>query len=286
MYIIISQSFQTQIILVIKVISDGEEAFIWFFVSSPYIYSFLFHYWSERFVMLHRCLYYILFGTWVIADNENIRNDNSGDNALQYWTIKNIEAQHVLLLLGMRGMREVWTSPAEAGDVSGVAANGAPGRLLIERERVRSFDNNATFAPILSSAQCHFNWWKHRAAPAFPCKLTPAGIVFFSPSSFWLGQLSSSFYLTDAVCSVPAPLSRCYHDWIPSSSWSLLQNFWQMLVFVSGNHTLNHTQLSDILDSWTQQDVEQFKLNRTKYTLDKTSKSSANVLNNHMCKAF
>lgn len=52
--------------------------------------------------------HYILFGTWVTADDVNIWNDNSGDNALSYWTIKNIEAQHVLLLLEIEGIRGGW----------------------------------------------------------------------------------------------------------------------------------------------------------------------------------
>lgn len=70
-----------------------------------------FYYRSERFVMLCRFFHYILFGTWVTADDVNIWNDNSGDNALSYWTIKNIEAQHTLLLLEMRwieGIRGGW----------------------------------------------------------------------------------------------------------------------------------------------------------------------------------
>lgn len=52
--------------------------------------------------MLCLCPHYILFGTWVIADSENIWNDNSGNNALQYSTIKNIEAQRTFLSLKMR----------------------------------------------------------------------------------------------------------------------------------------------------------------------------------------
>ncbi len=45
----------------------------------------------------------------MIAENENIWNDNSDDNALQYWTIKNIEAQHFfLLLLEIMGMKETY----------------------------------------------------------------------------------------------------------------------------------------------------------------------------------
>lgn len=42
----------------------------------------------------------------MIADSENIWNDNSGNNALQYSTIKNIEAQRTFLSLRMREMRK------------------------------------------------------------------------------------------------------------------------------------------------------------------------------------
>lgn len=83
--------------------------------------------------MLCHCLHYILFGTWVIADTENIWNDNSGNNALQCWTIKNIEAQHIFLSLEKREMRKELDRPCQC--VMGVTANGAQGsgRLLIKR---------------------------------------------------------------------------------------------------------------------------------------------------------
>lgn len=43
--------------------------------------------------------------------------------------------------------------------------------------------------------------------------------------SLWLEHFCSAFCLPDA-----APLSRCYHGRIPSSSSSVLQNVWQVLV--------------------------------------------------------
>lgn len=63
--------------------------------------SFLIHIYDSHCytdITLCHCLHYILFGTWVVADNENIWNKNNGDNALQYWTIKNTEAQHVAII--------------------------------------------------------------------------------------------------------------------------------------------------------------------------------------------
>lgn len=92
MYIIISQSFKIWFFF-------GYYSYGWgrSFFSHPYIRLPLL-YWC--YALSLTSLHFIWHWSELkdVADIENIWNKSNGDNALQYWTIKNTEAQHVAII--------------------------------------------------------------------------------------------------------------------------------------------------------------------------------------------
>lgn len=197
----------------------------------------------------------------MIVDNENIWNDNSGDNALQYWTIKNIEAQHILILLGNTGnigkqgkceeepeldMKPFRSRRSDGCDCQCILCS----RLLTEKmPSVCGLFILSSPVTVLGKKNAQslqlkvikiIIYIKKKQKNWVSLWLRCKGNTFFF--SLWLERMCLSFQRpTDVVSSVPAPLSRCYHYWFPSSNCSSLHNFWQSFVFVSGNHTLSHS---------------------------------------------
>lgn len=132
--------------------------------------------------MLCHCLHYILFGTWVIADTENIWNDNSGNNALQCWTIKNIEAQHIFLSLEKREMRKELDHSVSVWWVwLLMVLKGVDDFLLKE---CMSFDDD-TFPPVFSFFHCCLKKVQNKTGSHY--KATQVGIL---PPNFWLENSS------------------------------------------------------------------------------------------------
>lgn len=87
------------------------------------------------------CVHCVLFGTWVIADTANLRDENSGNNALQNWTIKNTEAQQVVWWLELSGARKGFDQEfyfRMMGEATGRAEGSGP--LLITEMNVFNDD--------------------------------------------------------------------------------------------------------------------------------------------------
>ena len=170
--------------------------------------------------MLHHCPHYILFGTWVIADNENIWNDISGDNALQYWTIKNIEAQHILVLLETAGKEDkMWR-----GFRVGLArCRQTVWWLQIPESYGDKQFSHAPFIPVSTSMR----------GKGFTTNLPQRGFVFIC------------FYIFITLLT-RSPSVEPWTDFL-SSHWSSLQHFWQVYYLSLANHTLRRIRQI----SWT-----------------------------------